>query len=184
MSNDRINIHRRVLQQAMAGVATASHLGTAVATPSAGLPTPGGKPGDFDFLTGTWKIANRRLVDQQWDAFEGEASVHAMLGGIASVEELRIPSRNFSGMGVRLLDLERKLWADHWIGGKSGVMDRAPGWGSFVDGVGRWDTQEAGVITRGVWDRITARSCRWTQMRSADNGHTWTDNWIMHWLRA
>lgn len=183
MMNDSTSLGRRVLLQAMASVAAASQLGTAAAcVPNA--PAVNGKPGDFDFLTDRWKIANRRLVDGKWDAFEGESTVYGLLGGVASVEELRIPARQFSGMAVRLLDLERKLWADHWIGGRAGIMDRAPGWGSFVDGVGRWDTQDGGVITRGVWDQITPSSCRWFQMRSSDQGQSWTENWIMHWTRA
>ena len=184
MTQEGTDPQRRILLQAMAGVAATTQLSGAQASPAAGHLVGNAKPGDFDFLTGNWKIANRRLLNEQWDAFEGEATVYAMLGGVASVEELRIPARGFSGMGVRLLDTQRKLWADHWVGGKAGVMDVAPGWGSFVDGVGRWDTQDDGVITRGVWDQITPRSCRWTQMRSADHGQTWTENWIMHWRRA
>ena len=58
-----------------------------------------GKPSDFDFLSGSWKIRNRQLKDGAWDEFEGEATVHGLLAGVASVEELRIPARNFSGMG-------------------------------------------------------------------------------------
>lgn len=143
-----------------------------------------GKPGDFDFLNGDWKIAHRRLTDGQWDSFEGEASVHTILGGVASVEELRIPARNFSGMGLRLLDVERKLWADYWVNSKGGVLDPAATWGSFEDGVGRWDSMAGGVITRGVWDQITPQSCRWFQAVSSDGGKTWAENWVMHWQRV
>lgn len=45
-----------------------------------------------------------------------------ILGGVISVEERRIPARNFSGMGLRMLDVEPKLWADYWVNGKSGVL--------------------------------------------------------------
>ena len=74
-----------------------------------------GKPGDFDFLQGEWKIAHQRPKANspgEWDHFEGEATCWSILGGIASIEELRIPARNFSGMGLRLLDSEKKLWSD------------------------------------------------------------------------
>ena len=40
--------------------------------------------------------------------------MYGILGGTVSVEELRIPARQFSGMGLRLLDPVRRLWADHW----------------------------------------------------------------------
>jgi hypothetical protein len=29
------------------------------------------------------------------------------------VEELRIPVRNFNGMGLRLLDVKKRVWVDH-----------------------------------------------------------------------
>ena len=65
--------------------------------PLPATPTPG-EPGDFDFLTGEWRIHNRSLVNGEWLEYPGEATVHAILAGVGSVEELRIPARNFSGM--------------------------------------------------------------------------------------
>ena len=154
----------------------------------AAIPVANGKAGDFAFLSGEWRIRNRRLKDGVWDEFDGEATVVGILGGIGSVEELRIPSRNFSGMGLRLLDVERKLWADHWVNALHGALSPTPAWGSFVDGVGIWDTEERDndhpVIVRGVWDQITPTSCRWYQALSGDNGRTWQENWVMNWTRA
>jgi hypothetical protein len=34
-----------------------------------------------------------------FDEFESEATAFSILGGLASVEELRMPARSFSGMG-------------------------------------------------------------------------------------
>lgn len=179
-------VQRRTVLQLAAGLATAGY-----ATPNsaaATAPTPTGKPGDFDFLSGHWKIKNRRLKDGAWDEFDSEASVHGILGGVISVEELRIPARNFSGMGLRMLDVERKLWADYWVNGKSGVLTPPPAWGSFVDGRGTWDSDETDadkpIIVRGVWDQITPTSCRWFQAVSRDDGKTWQENWVMQWTRA
>jgi hypothetical protein len=161
-------------------------MGSASAAPVS--PAATGKAGDFDFLSGHWKISNRQLKNKQWDQFEGEATVHGILGGVASVEELRIPSRNFSGMGLRLLDAERKLWADYWVNSKNGVLGSEPTWGSFVNGVGSWDAQDASdgkaILVRGVWDQITPVSCRWYQAVSRDDGKSWEDNWVMQWQRA
>lgn len=110
-----------------------------------------------------------------------------ILGGIGSVEELRIPSRGFSGMGLRLLDVERKLWANYWVDSKTGALN-PPSWGSLTNGVGTWDSDdvEGGkpVVVRGVWDQVTPDSCRWHQAASRDEGKTWEENWIMHWQRA
>lgn len=181
--NSSTSTQRRLLLQIAAGVAATSQFGASAGAAPA-TPVATGKPGDFDFLSGNWKIKHRQLKDKQWDSFEGEATVHGILGGVASVEELRIPSRNFSGMGLRLLDVERKLWADYWVNSKSGVLGAAPTWGGFANGVGTWDSTDAGLIVRGVWDRVTPDSCRWFQAVSRDDGKTWEENWIMHWKRA
>lgn len=145
---------------------------------------------DFMFLTGNWKISNRRLKspgDKTWDEFPGEATVWSMLGGMASIEELRIPARNFAGMGVRVFHIEKKLWADHWVSGKNGILNE-PMMGSFENGVGTFmaDEMENGkpIKARGVWDRITPNSCRWHQATSSDGGKTWEPNWFMDWVRV
>jgi hypothetical protein len=187
MMNDPSDMQRRMLLQVAAGIAAIGPLGLNGASAAPAKPVATGKAGDFDFLSGHWKIKHRQLIDKQWELFEGEATVVGILGGIASVEELRIPSRNFSGMGLRLLDVERKLWADYWVNSKSGVLN-PPTWGSFTNGAGTWDADDADgakpIIVRGVWDQITPSSCRWYQALSRDDGKTWEENWIMHWLRV
>jgi hypothetical protein len=152
-------------------------------------PTPG-KPGDFDFLTGEWRIHHRqpKAGSAEWLEFDGEATVHGILAGVGSVEELRIPARDFSGMGLRLLDVEKKVWSDHWVNAKSGVLTTPGVTGSFENGAGIFVStdEEAGkpVKYAGIWDRITPTSCRWRQAFSRDGGATWTQTWIMDWRRA
>jgi hypothetical protein len=169
---------RQLLQTA----ASLSLSGTAVAAP------PRGKAGDFDFLAGEWRIANRRLkTPGEWDEFPGEASVTPILGGVGSVEELRIPARGFAGMGLRLLDVEQGQWRDFWVNAKSGVLTPPGMPGHFVAGVGVFeaDDEDAGkpIKVRGIWDQITATSCRWRQMVSRDGGKSWETNWEMDWQR-
>lgn len=182
------DLQRRALLQIAAGIAAASQLGApgaALAAPA--RPQATGKPGDFDFLTGNWHIKNRRLKGKDWDAFDGEASVVGILAGVVSVEELRMPARDFGGMGLRSLDLATGLWADFWVNRNSGVVGPQATWGSFVNGVGTWDADEIEdgkpVIVRGVWDQITPESCRWYQAVSRDQGKTWEENWVMHFQR-
>jgi hypothetical protein len=181
---------RRSLLHLSAGLVAAAQPGFGLPAFAAAVPPQAtGRPGDFDFLSGRWKIANRRWRDGQWDEFPGEATVHGLLGGVASVEELRIPARNFSGMGLRLLDRERRLWADHWVNAAGAVLTPPPSWGSFVDGVGTWDSDDTDaegkpIIVRGVWDRITADGCRWFQAVSRDDGRSWQEQWVMLWTRA
>lgn len=148
-----------------------------------------GKPGDFDFLTGEWRIENRRKkTNNEWDEFDGEATVWGFLQGIGSLEELRIPARQFAGMGLRLLDIEKGIWNDFWVNAKSPVLTTPGLEGQFEDGVGTFTAHEqvgdSKVLVRGVWDRISRDSCRWYQSISNDNGTTWEDNWIMHWHRV
>lgn len=157
---------------------------------------PYGKPGEFDFLAGEWKIHHRRRMtpgSEDWDEFEGEATCWTILGGVGSVEELRMPARDYSGMGLRLLDVSQpdprqRLWSDFWVNSKSGVLTTPGTTGTFVDGVGSFIADEmdgdTAIKVRGVWDRITATSCRWHQAVSHDGGWTWEDNWFMDWTRA
>ena len=149
---------------------------------------PYGKPGDFDFLTGEWRIHNRFLEKDKWIEFPGEATVFAILQGICSVEELRIPARKFSGTGIRMLDVEKRIWNDHWVNAKSGVLSVPGQQGIFVNGVGTFTTEEMvdgkHFVYRGVWDRITPQSCRWYQSASEDGGKTWSDSWFMDWTRV
>jgi len=67
------------------------------------------------------------------------------------------------------------------------VLTPPPAWGSFVAGVGTWDTDDKDgdtlVIYRGVWDQITPSSCRWFQAASRDGGKSWQESWVMHWTR-
>ncbi len=183
-----ITLPRRALLQAMAALAAAPAL---AGEPTSTRPTtiPRGKPGEFDFLAGSWTISHRRLkAPGVWDEFKGEATCWTILGGVGSVEELRVPARDFSGMGLRLLDVKNGVWADHWVNAKGGVMT-APGvLGGFTDGVGIFESDEEDeqgpLKARGVWDRITKTSCRWSQATSRDGGKTWDVNWSMDWTRV
>ncbi len=150
-----------------------------------------GKPGEFDFLAGNWTIKHRRLKEphgKEWDEFEGEATCWTILGGVGSVEELRIPSRKFSGMGLRLLDVEKGVWNDFWVNAKSGVLTTPGQTGHFENGVGTFTADdkdgEKPIRVNGVWDRITPTSCRWWQAVSWDDGKTWEENWFMDWTKV
>lgn len=145
--------------------------------------------GDFDFLAGDWRIRHKRLkagTKDVWQRFESSASVHRVLGGMGSIEELRKPDGSFMGMGVRVWLPESKQWADHWTSADNGIVN-APQLGRFIDGDGVFITEADVDGTkwqyRGVWDRITSESCRWHQSASKDGGNTWDWNWWMEWTR-
>lgn len=189
-----MNQERRLILGAGAAVGAAAFVGgAALAAPdeqkAPPASPPSGKPGDFNFLAGLWRIKHRKLkADGSWDLFDGEATCWTILGGVGSVEELRIPARDFSGMGLRMLDMETRIWSDHWVNAKSGVVTAPGQTGGFVDGVGWFisDEEDNGkpIKAAGIWDQITRTSCRWRQSTSRDGGKTWDDNWIMAWTRA
>lgn len=183
---------RRIILGAAAASAAAMLAGGAGASAQAATPaklTPG-KPGDFNFLAGEWRIKHRRLPPgaKDWDLFDGEATCWTILGGVGSVEELRIPSRNFSGMGLRLLDVTTRIWSDFWVNAKSGVLTTPGQTGSFENGAGIFISDDVDdgkpIKARGLWDQITPTSCRWSQAISRDGGRTWEDNWVMLWTRV
>ncbi len=152
-----------------------------------------GAIGDFNFLNGEWKIRNRRLKARwtstpEWEEFEGAATCWSVLGGMASIEELRIPAHTFRGMGIRLLDLETKLWSDYWVSATNGRLMLPAAVGDFKDGAGVFTCEDVDegrpILARGIWDRITPDGMRWWQTFSCDGGLTWEDNWFMEWTRA
>lgn len=175
---------RRTVLQTAAGLALAGAL------PARATPGPGtGKPGEFDWLTGEWKIHHRqRKADGTWIEFEGEATCWGILKGIAHVEELRIPARDFSGMGLRLLDQETRVWSDFWVNARQGQLGTAGLTGGFVGGEGIFesaDETDRTKLYRGVWDRIVpGKSHRWYQAASGDGGKSWDISWTMDWTRA
>lgn len=186
MTDPSLRPARRAVLKTAAGLAVAPALTAAKVTGQTPVPA---RPGEFDFLSGEWRIRNRRLNGPgDWDEFEGEATCWSILGGVASVEELRIPARDFSGMGLRTLDAANGVWLDYWMNAKAGVPGSAGTPGRFVDGVGNFDSadtdEQGAVLYRGCWDQIAATGCRWRQGASRDGGTTWDWNWIMHWTRV
>lgn len=186
MTTRTFDLRRRELLMAGAALVVAGSAARAT-VPAAGGAT--GKAGEFDFLSGSWRIRHRRRkAGGVWDEFEGEATCWSVLGGAASIEELRIPARGFSGMGIRLLDGSTGVWNDFWVSGKERVLSTPGMTGSFTDGVGTFTAEDEAdgrrVIVRGVWDHITSTSCRWRQGASNDEGKTWDEDWFMEWTKV
>jgi hypothetical protein len=154
--------------------------------PIPAAPAPG-RPGDFGFLDGRWHIRHLKRRGDAWDRFEGEARCWSILDGVGSVEELLIPARQFSGLGLRLLDVEKRLWNDHWVNAQSGVVGVPGLQGGFEAGVGlfpsTYDENGTTLHSMGIWDRIAPGQCRWRQVYSADGGRSWQHDWVMHWRR-
>lgn len=190
-------LERRTMLRGAAGlIVAAMGADLMAATTPASIPPPGpgavtGKgPGDFDFLTGEWKIKLRKFDTSGPDGKkerDASATVHRVLNGAGSIEELRNGDGSIWGMGVRVWHPKEARWADHWTSGQDGVVN-PPQLGQFVDGAGIFlaDDEDEGkpVKIKAVWDQITPASCRWYQIMSRDGGKTWEYGWYMDWTRA
>jgi hypothetical protein len=147
---------------------------------------------DFDFLIGSWEVANRRLTtllsgSDDWDEFPATAVCRSLFGGAANVDEIVFPTKGFSGATLRLFDPARDEWSLYWANSRTGTLF-PPVVGRFDDGRGDFygDDTHDGVPIRAhfVWSEITGESARWEQEFSADGGRTWESNWVMELRRA
>ena len=145
-----------------------------------------GRPHDFDFLVGRWKVANRRLRrrfagSDDWEHFDGVQQAWSHLDGVLSVDEIVLPTLGFSGASVRALDLARGRWAIHWIHSAQGTLFPPVhgGWcGDRGEFRGTDEDDGCPVQVRFVWQRLGADRARWEQSFSLD-GTAWELNWVM-----
>jgi hypothetical protein len=145
---------------------------------------------NFDFLIGTWDVANRRLQDRlagctEWDEFPATSVSTSIFGGTGNMEEMDFPTQDFSGMTVRLYDPERDEWSLYWVSSRSTVID-PPVVGRFDGDQGEFyadDTYKGEPIrVRYIWSGITPTSAHWEQAFSTP-GQDWETNWTMDLTR-
>ncbi len=140
----------------------------------------------FDFLVGTWDVAQRRFHEGSTDSFSGTSSAWTYLGGAVSVEELSVPDRDFAGMALRIYSPETQQWSVHWISSRSGVID-APVVGDVgPDGCRLVGVEEADGASRHVtyeWFDLSPDLARWQQQVSND-GQRWDLDWEMEFRRT
>lgn len=190
-----LTFDRRLFLAASAGAAMTAKASAATTAAAVYPEFPHGEsngkgPGDFDFLTGEWTIELRKFDTsgpKGTEVSKASATVHRVLNGAGSIEELRRGDGAMWGMGVRVWLPEKKLWADHWTSADNGVVN-PPQLGSFMNGAALFlaDDEDDGkpVKIRAVWDKITPGSCRWYQCLSKDQGKTWEYGWYMDWTRV
>jgi hypothetical protein len=151
---------------------------------------------DFDFLFGTWQIANRKrakLVDpkSEWIEFGAESQAGPILRGLGNVDTYEAPEfpgrPGFQGFTLRLFEPQAKLWRIWWASTISRGQLEEPVVGRFEDGIGLFECDDVvdGVPlrVRYTWKVITADSLRWEQSFSFDGGGTWDTNWMMESTR-
>jgi hypothetical protein len=149
---------------------------------------------DFDFLTGRWTVAHRRLrrrlvSDTQWDAFSGQCAALPMIGGLANVDDnlIELPDGAYRAATVRAFDPALRRWSIWWIDGRSMRLD-PPVHGAFANGVGTFLGDDVldgrPIMVRFIWSEIGPDTARWEQAFSADGGTHWETNWVMRFSRT
>jgi hypothetical protein len=149
---------------------------------------------DFDFWIGHWNVRNRRLRERlagsdDWIEFDATVVARQLPGGLGNVDEFHTDwSGGFVGMSFRFFDPETEQWAIYWADSRRpGLLD-PPVVGSFADGVGTFDGDDAfegkPIRVRFVWTGVDTPAPRWEQAFSSDGGQTWETNWVMDFTRA
>jgi hypothetical protein len=147
---------------------------------------------DFDFLIGSWTVANRQLRtlfagSDEWKTFPSAATCRPIFDGGGNTEEIVFPTLGSHGFSLRLFDIERKEWSIYWASSSTGLL-YPPVRGAFTDGRGDFygdDTHDGKPIrAHYIWSDITPTSARWKQEFSADGGQTWETNWVMEFTRT
>jgi hypothetical protein len=153
---------------------------------------------DFDFIAGTWRVANRRmdnpLADEAptWSEFESNVESRPILAGLGNVDTYVVsdfPGRGlFHGFALRLFDPRSRLWRIWWASTASDGQLDTPVMGRFSHGTGQFECDDAlggrAVRVRYSWTDITVGSARWEQAYSFDAGTSFTTNWVMQFRRV
>jgi len=146
---------------------------------------------NFDFLVGTWTSEHRRrpfFSDGPWEEFTGLSRCWSVFDGAGNIDEITFPTKDFSGLTVRLYDPSTDEWSLYWVNSRTGLA-LPPVVGRFGDdglGIFTGDDVYEGYPIKVIyrWSDITADSCRWEQDLSKDDGATWTTNWTMQFTRT
>ncbi len=148
---------------------------------------------NFDFLVGTWRTTQRKMVtplsgDDQWETSAGTLTSHRMFDGAANVDELDVPGFDFKGITLRLQGPATQEWSIYWVNSRDGQLALPPVVGRFDEhGVGEFfsdeDWQGRRIRVRYRWSDITATTARYEQAFSTDGGETWETNWVGEFTR-
>lgn len=151
-------------------------------------------PSSFDFFIGRWTVHHRYLARrlagcEDWIEFPGTCETQKFLGGLGVFDQNEIdrPEGRYIGVTIRTFDPKTGSWSIYWIDSRTPAEISPPMIGRFENGVGTLygdDTFNGKPIrVRFIWSGITARSARWEQAFSVDEGNTWETNWYMDFTR-
>jgi hypothetical protein len=147
---------------------------------------------DFDYFVGGWITKQRRLKargveSSDWEEFPAVECLTLYLGGLATVDELYMPTKGKAGLTLRAFDIHKTQWSIYWVSSTTGLLDPVPVVGGFQGNHGEFYGQDEDdrrpVKVRYTWDKIDHDHARWQQAFSYDN-QTWETNWISEFTRA
>jgi hypothetical protein len=165
---------------------------TSAAAPPGYSTTRTGDVHDFDYFVGGWTTKQHRLKERgvgskEWEDFPAILCMTPYLGGLATVDELYMPTKGWAGLTLRAFDLERRQWSIYWVSSASGRLDLPPVRGGFAGNHGEFyaddEVDHRPIRVRFLWTKIDHDHARWEQAFSYDN-RTWETNWIADFERA
>jgi hypothetical protein len=149
---------------------------------------------DFEFLTGSWRVDNRRLEERlvgstAWHQFQNTFDARTCMKGLVSIDDDTFSEPEpYRGMTFRTYNIAADEWSIHWLDSRSLQMDAAPVRGRFDDGRGVFlshDTwQGVPILCRLIWTVHSKVWADWEQALSTDGGLTWETNWTMRESRV
>ena len=165
---------------------------------TSGLVPPGyslsrtGDMHDFDYFVGGWTTQQRRLKARgagstEWEEFPTTLCMTPYLGGLATVDEMYMPTKARAGLTLRTFDLQKHQWSIYWVSSATGRLDPVPVVGGFDGSRGEFyaDEEENArpIKVRYLWTKLDHDHARWEQAFSYDN-KTWETNWIAMFIRV
>lgn len=145
---------------------------------------------DFDYFQGAWVTRQRRLKargvgSSEWEEFPATLCMALYLDGMATVDEIWFPTKQWAGLTLRTFDLHKHQWSIYWVSSASGKLD-SPVVGGFKGNRGEFygEDQDEGrpVKVRYTWVKLDADHARWEQAFSYDD-RTWETNWTADFMR-
>lgn len=147
---------------------------------------------DFDYFAGGWNTVQKRLKvrgagSSDWETFPATLCATPYLGGLATIDELYMPTHNRAGLTLRAFDVAKKQWSIYWVSSATGRLDPIPTVGGFTGNHGEFYAEdhdvERPIKVRYMWDKIDADHAQWQQAFSYDD-KTWETNWVADFTRA
>jgi len=147
---------------------------------------------DFDYFAGAWTTHQHRLKARgvgstEWEDFPATLCMTLYLGGMATVDELYMPTKDLAGLTLRTFDSAKRQWSIYWVSSVTGKLDPVPVVGGFEGKHGKFYAvdEDSGrpIKVRFTWNKIDQDHARWEQAFSYDN-RTWETNWTADFERA